>query len=252
MSPRELSKPDPQKPTGCPDVVLLFQVLLVDPELDSTTDPAAAFDVTPADPAVDETVTFDASNATGTIVEYRWDFDFGGTFSADTTADPVTTHAYGESGTRTVALDVENEAGTVDRKTIDVTVTDGSEHASGVDQDVWDAVTDQNGAENELTFQDLVDGIQAYQNDEPVGGLELSYQDLVDLIQWYQQWRGQLRRFQSSEPRRDSAIRDASRLSSSSEPVGFGYGATQRFAQSQKIGEFRTTPRYSSDAVYRW
>ncbi|WP_207589791.1 PKD domain-containing protein [Halomontanus rarus] len=162
--------------------------MIVDPELDSTTDPAAAFDVTPADPAVDETVTFDASNATGTIVEYRWDFDFGGTFSADaTTADPVTTHAYGESGTRTVALDVENEAGTVDRKTIDVTVIDGSEHASGVDQSVWDAVTDQNGGEDELTFQDLVDGIQAYQNDEPVGGLELSYQDLVDLIQWYQQ-----------------------------------------------------------------
>lgn len=59
-------------------------------------------------------------------------------------------------------------------------------HPSGVDQEVWEAVTAQSDPPDELGFQDLVDGIQAYQDDEPVNGVELGFQDLIDLIQWYQ------------------------------------------------------------------
>ena len=59
------------------------------------------------------------------------------------------------------------------------------EHRSGVDQDVWEAVTDQNEPTDQLTFEDLSDGIDAYENNSDINNTEVSFQDLVDLIQWY-------------------------------------------------------------------
>jgi len=55
-----------------------------------------------------------------------------------------------------------------------------------VDQSVRDAVAGQNAPVNELTFDDLVDAIEAYHADEPVGGETVSYDDLVQLIGIYQ------------------------------------------------------------------
>ncbi len=85
-----------------------------------------------------------------------------------------------DPGTYTYAVSSDNDSinGTL-------TVTEG--HPSGVDQGVWDAVTGQNGASGDLSFQDLVDAIQAYQADGVVDQTEIAFQDLVDLIQWYQE-----------------------------------------------------------------
>lgn len=62
----------------------------------------------------------------------------------------------------------------------------GGVHESGVNQELWDAVTDQNQASDDLTFQDIEDAIQSYQHDQTVDGMPIELQDLVDLIQWYQ------------------------------------------------------------------
>ena len=64
--------------------------------------------------------------------------------------------------------------------------TDVIRHPSGVEFSVWEAVTGQNGPEDQLTFQDLVDGILAYHGDDEVAGIHLGFQDLIDLILWYQ------------------------------------------------------------------
>jgi len=98
-----------------------------------------------------------------------------------------------ESGTFEIAEQLEPEteyevravAGDVTSDVITVNVT-GSKHPSGVQTIVWEVVTDQNQPANELTFQDLVEAVQAYQNDETIRGIELTFQDLVNLIQWYQ------------------------------------------------------------------
>lgn len=55
-----------------------------------------------------------------------------------------------------------------------------------IDEDVWEAVTDQNDPPEELVTEDIEDGIDAYRNTEPVNGVELELQDMIDLIEWYQ------------------------------------------------------------------
>jgi len=100
--------------------------------------PLASFTYTPADPAVGETVTFDASasyDPDGTIVSYSWDFGDGASGSGITT-----THVYAAGGTYTVALTAIDNEGlnstvtmglTVLRTTIDVQVEVGSIHFRG-------------------------------------------------------------------------------------------------------------------------
>ena len=66
-----------------------------------------------------------------------------------------------------------------------VSMTD-ADHPSGVSQEVWKAVTNQNSPTDELTSDDLNDAVDAYQNDNQVGSVEVSLQDLIDLIRWHQ------------------------------------------------------------------
>jgi PGF-CTERM protein len=77
---------------------------------------SAAFDWLPEQPAVGDTVGFDASASTGDIVEYRWDFGAGGEgFFDERTGNPATTHTYEEPGEKTVILQVEDSAGQMAR-----------------------------------------------------------------------------------------------------------------------------------------
>ena len=76
------------------------------------TEPTAAFDVTPSDPVVSESVQFDASasfDRRGSITAYRWDFDNDGTVD-QTTTDPVVNATFDAAGERTVALTVVDDA----------------------------------------------------------------------------------------------------------------------------------------------
>ena len=66
--------------------------------------PTAAFEWTPEEPEVGFFVWFDASDSTGHIEYYHWDFGDGET---ETTSDPEIQHSYDDPGVYTVELTVE-------------------------------------------------------------------------------------------------------------------------------------------------
>ncbi|MBE2315574.1 M36 family metallopeptidase [Solirubrobacter sp. CPCC 204708] len=79
--------------------------------------PRAVFAATPDAPDVDEEVTFDARGSkagSAAIVGYRWDLDGDGTYERDTGTTPTVKHAFDESGTHTVRLQVTAQDGETD------------------------------------------------------------------------------------------------------------------------------------------
>jgi PKD repeat protein len=70
----------------------------------------AAFDRSPLEPETGEEVTFVASDSTGDITEYRWDFDGDSTVDV-TRTDAFVTHTYTEAGQQTVTLTVADGTG---------------------------------------------------------------------------------------------------------------------------------------------
>jgi PKD repeat protein len=89
--------------------------------------PSASFTFSPANPVVDQRITFDGSgsaDASGTIVRYDW--TFGADAFPDQTASGQTAKTnYQSSGTRTVSLTVTDDKGQTSTVTHDVTVMDG-------------------------------------------------------------------------------------------------------------------------------
>ncbi|WP_135820537.1 PKD domain-containing protein [Halostella litorea] len=86
--------------------------------------PSAAFDYAPADPAVDERVTLDASGSTdpdGTVATYEWDLDGDGSYEA---TGRTVDHAFGEAGDHAVTLRVADDAGATDDVTRTVSVAE--------------------------------------------------------------------------------------------------------------------------------
>lgn len=78
----------------------------------ANTAPAADLTHSPSNPAVGETVTFDASGSSdpdGSIVEYRWDVDGDGSVEATTTG-ATRTHSYGSTGDYSVTVTVVDDA----------------------------------------------------------------------------------------------------------------------------------------------
>ncbi|MDH5266328.1 MAG: PKD domain-containing protein [Candidatus Bathyarchaeota archaeon] len=82
--------------------------------------PEAEFTFWPDHPSVDQTVTFDASESTGDIVSYEWDFGDGTPKVVET--GPVTTHAYTEVEEYDITLNVTDSEGSWDIEDEDVEV----------------------------------------------------------------------------------------------------------------------------------
>jgi len=91
---------------GDPDEIILN---LIDPIIIAGTPnmpPEVSFMVTPAEPRINETITFDAGasyDPDGSIVTYEWDFDGDGLFDLST-SDPVATFTYSTPGYKTVTV----------------------------------------------------------------------------------------------------------------------------------------------------
>lgn len=79
----------------------------------------AGFDYRPSSPEAGESVNFDASDSSGDIEEYRWDFDDGTTETDD---DPETSHSFDEEGSYDVELRVEDGDGDTNSTTRTVEV----------------------------------------------------------------------------------------------------------------------------------
>ena len=86
--------------------------------------PVASFTCSPPYPAINQTVTFDASTSTpngGTITTYMWDF---GDLNTTSTPNPIITHKYAMNGTYTVTLTITDSESLTDStwKLINVTI----------------------------------------------------------------------------------------------------------------------------------
>jgi len=95
-----------------------------------TQSPTPAFAISPEQPTVNESVTFDASDASdpdGSIESYEWDFDGDGT--TDATGE-VVSHAFATAGDHAVTLTVTDDQGATNSTTQTVTVTDPSTRPS--------------------------------------------------------------------------------------------------------------------------
>jgi len=83
--------------------------------------PGANFTVTPAAPKVNQTVSFDATSSSGSIVNYT--FDFGDGTLGQSGSSPFSTHVFTSAATFNVRLTVTDSSGRSFTKTIPVTVT---------------------------------------------------------------------------------------------------------------------------------
>jgi parallel beta-helix repeat protein len=96
--------------------------------------PIASFTYLPLDPAVNEIITFNASNSyvsDGFIVNYEWGFGNGFNKTGE-----VVTHAYASPGNYSMILTVTDDDGAVDTETKDITVS--GEKTIYVDDDFTD------------------------------------------------------------------------------------------------------------------
>jgi len=131
---------------------------------------SAAFDWTPGEPDVNEQARFDAGGSTGDIVEYRWDFTGDGTTDA-TTASPSTTHSYGESGTQTAVLEIEDSNGETDQAVGQIAV--GGDENGGTDLSGaldWTPTAPDTGEEVRFDASGSTGSIAEYRWDFAAGG----------------------------------------------------------------------------------
>jgi len=86
-------------------------------------------DFTPKPPQAGDTVTFNASGSSGTILRYLWDWDGNGGFEELSTI-PILKHTFPASGGHQVVLQVEDEHGQVATTSIWVAVSEGGQIAT--------------------------------------------------------------------------------------------------------------------------
>ncbi len=88
--------------------------------------PEVAITYSPGTPRINQPVTFDASTSfdpDGRIVKYEWDFNGDGVFD-QTTTEPVVTHTYSTSGSKSVTVRATDDEGATSRSTLTITVSD--------------------------------------------------------------------------------------------------------------------------------
>jgi len=94
-------------------------------DVSADSPPSAALSASPTTVALEESVTFDASDSSDDdgIVEYRWDVDGDGSIDATTTT-ATTSHAFDATGIYDATVTVVDEAGNADSASVSVTVED--------------------------------------------------------------------------------------------------------------------------------
>lgn len=117
--------------------------------------PTAAFDWEPEEVEVEEEVTFNASDSTGDITEFRWEFT--GDESVEATGENVT-HTFTEPGEGTVRLTVYGEDGTTDETESNLVVNHKPLNAAFT----WEPTNPDVGEEVTFDASDSVGDIQGY------------------------------------------------------------------------------------------
>ncbi|PNX47893.1 MAG: hypothetical protein BV459_03485 [Thermoplasmata archaeon M11B2D] len=90
-----------------------------------TTPPVAAVTLTPSNPSLIQTVTFNASasyDSDGSIILYEWDWNNDGVYEESHTT-PITTHAWAEAGNYLITVRVTDNVGATSTKSITVQVS---------------------------------------------------------------------------------------------------------------------------------
>ena len=115
--------------------------------------PTADFTVSPSEPEVGQTVTFDASASTddGSIASYNWDFADGETASGESV-----THTYDDADAYPVTLTVVDDDGAMDMNVQTVSVSEPTEPEPGQSTAVSLSPSDDLVAVNGTTTYDVV------------------------------------------------------------------------------------------------
>jgi len=115
--------------------------------------PSADFTVSPTEPEVGQTVTFDASASTddGSIASYNWDFADGETASGESV-----THTYDDADAYPVTLTVVDDDGAMDMNVQTVSVSEPTEPDPGQSTAVSLSPSDDLVAVNGTTTYDVV------------------------------------------------------------------------------------------------
>jgi PKD repeat protein len=104
-------------------------------------------------------ITFDASESSGTITGYRWDFDDDGTYDTDWLTISTTTYAYSTAGTYIVKLQVKDDTEATDTNTTTATINEQQ-------TEIYPPIAAANGPYTGLTYQSIsFDGSSSYDID---------------------------------------------------------------------------------------
>jgi hypothetical protein len=139
------------------------------------TQPSPSFTVTPVNPAVDESVDFDASGSTdtdGTIQQYEWDVDDDSKY--ELTGEQAT-FSFSSSGEVSIMLRVTDDTGAT--ATTEETITVGDEPSLPSNLRRFDT-----NSQPGIQSGEVVDAIIAYNTNGQIGSKEVTRGDVVDLI----------------------------------------------------------------------
>jgi hypothetical protein len=118
---------------GGADLDTKVYVFVQSGETQPNQSPTTSFSWTPSNPIPDQTITFDASASNdpdGSITKYEWDWNNDGTYENSYTAS-TTTHTWSQNGSYPVKLQVTDNSGATNTKTLSVTVGGGGGDGNG-------------------------------------------------------------------------------------------------------------------------
>lgn len=147
------------------------------PSTPTESDPDASFSLSPTDPAVNESVSFDATGSSdpdGSINSYEWDINGDGT--TDLTGETIS-YTFGSTGDQSVTLTVTDGDGNTDTVTQTVSIGDV--------QTIDEAIA---GSDNTIGLSEIQQAIQYWATGSAVPGTDGKTIGLTKLQELIGEW----------------------------------------------------------------